>query len=1035
MMRNLDLSHPSVLQDSLVVSASAGSGKTYTLSVLVCAALGKGEARPFEILATTFSEAAAADLRERLLRPLDLLSNLDPEAWKALLPSLGEDPRSALKALNLPSRLAKSCEEVATAASLWCDPAPDWAATATKAQAFWRRTRREAEMLRVSTLHGLALGLLRQGEEAPDEILDSAHPALLRLLRQAFREVLERDDALAFAARQLLQWAERSWEAISGGFDGHRDALGHLEGEAPEALRAFLETALEAAERAFAPFSEKPERAFGPKKADMNPKRMAKLRPLSPFGGDLEHGLERRLRWAQAQSEALWSASKGPEKYWSAELVEAAAFLEPVSDAWEQLLKALLLQGLRRFEQLKNQRGFATFGDMVRQAMEGLRSGHLAPPKPRLLLVDEYQDTSRVQDAFLEELGAGRTVRVGDLKQSIYGFRGGDPEQLANRLKAAGDRAFRLPANFRSAPPVVDLANRYVGELWPKLDPTAGALDGDQEAREAGRWPIGFVRHEIEGSGTDLPALAPWIEGFSQEAGWNAALGTAGNGKRRRALLLRQRTKLPRLLQILKRHGVQPYVISSGGFWESPGVRLLMAALQAVAHPDQPIACAALLRMVLGLNDAELSALALSGKGLPGLGELDPERFAEHRAEVIWLKELMSLSAQVMAGQLLSNGVILARIAELEAHGTMEPLRARRNLAGFLALLLDLPASIGAAYAALDELRSGQEKGDVPGDPGDADLVIQTVHASKGLEYEDVILPLLHARPRSFQKGTLHTDRRNGNLLLAWKLGQHPGAAYRHLKPEVEARQRRDDLNLLYVALTRARERMALLVQAPENVKLDDPAAMNTWAQWGLALELLHPEFQRLEKAPEVPESRHDASPLLESAAGLEPLRKTTPEEIEVVAGSPLESARRKQEGEAMHAFVRDLLIRWEDAEAFHACLEKAPPVKDAKAKALAFLQGFEARGWRNLRRRTEFPLEGAAASGAVGRADLVIWERDCIHLVDLKHSSRFGPHELEVYGAQLSRYAQVLEARYGLPVEAWLAALKSGDWVPVPIR
>ena len=67
-MRALDLRTPGILEDSLVVSASAGSGKTFTLTVLVTAHLGQGRLRPYEILATTFSEAAAADLRERLRR-------------------------------------------------------------------------------------------------------------------------------------------------------------------------------------------------------------------------------------------------------------------------------------------------------------------------------------------------------------------------------------------------------------------------------------------------------------------------------------------------------------------------------------------------------------------------------------------------------------------------------------------------------------------------------------------------------------------------------------------------------------------------------------------------------------------------------------------------------------------------------------------------------------------------------------------------------------------------------------------------------
>ena len=135
-----------------------------------------------------------------------------------------------------------------------------------------------------------------------------------------------------------------------------------------------------------------------------------------------------------------------------------------------------------------------------------------------------------------------------------------------------------------------------------------------------------------------------------------------------------------------------------------------------------------------------------------------------------------------------------------------------------------------------------------------------------------------------------------------------------------------------------------------------------------------------------------------------------------------------------MHAFLRDLLVRWEDPAAFQACLDAAPAVAQAKEKALRFLEAFEARGWRPLRRRTELPLAGAATSGAMGRADLVVWAEDRLHLLDFKHSKGFSPEELVAYREQLGRYAEALEAREDLPVEAWLVALRSGEWVPVAL-
>lgn len=1032
-MRNLDLSHPQVLDRSLVVSASAGSGKTFTLTVLVTASLGRGEFRPFEILATTFSEAAAADLRERLLRPLDLLNALDELGWRELLPRLGPaDPReveACLKAVPLAERLRKSAGEVAQAASHWLG-AP-WTASPAQARAFWRRTRREAELLQVSTIHSLALRVLSRGEGATDTILDVAHPALLRLLRQTLREqlTLPAGDPDHVPARMLLTWAERNWKELSRGHDNHRDALGHLDPEDPGSYRAGLAAALAMAEQALGPYAAQPLRALDATSSQRRHFKPSCLLAVPGPGADLAT----RLRWAEGQSRRA-DASKS---YFTAEFQTALGTFQSVSEALEGWLRCLLVGALRRFEARKEEQAQATFGDLVRAACQSLGSRGLEGTAPRLLLVDEYQDTSRSQDAFLAALGAERTVRVGDVKQAIYGFRGGDPDLLRQHLATAGDHAYRLPSNFRSTPQVVALANRYVDEVWPRLAPDTGDLDGLQQAMGPEALPVGLVRTQAPASRADLPALVEWIAGLSRDPGWTEALGPVpASGRRRRALLLKQRTRLPELLQRLKSRGIQPYVVARSGFWDSPGVRLVLAALEAVAHPERPKPCAVLLRLVVGLNDGELTRLAQAEggpPGLPGLGGLAPARLPEAcQASARWLVDLRQASTQEVAGRLLRQGALLESLSALGVHGAMEPLRARRNLAALLAMLLDLPASPSVAYALLEDERAGMERGDIPASPEDADLLIQTAHGSKGLEYDDVILPLLQSQPRAFRRGELRTQPGTGALLLAWKLGNHPGRAYRELKPITEARQRRDELNLLYVALTRARERLCLLLQEPREGK--EPAESKTWAQWGQHLVAAHPELRVLQDPPPVASLPVVVAPPLAppvQRAGAADLQSPPETHGELPAES---RAKARQEGEAVHAFLRDLLVRWEAPEALAACLAAAPPVGQVRENALRFLDQFEAKGWRHLRRRTELPLEGAAASGAAGRADLVVWAGDRLHLVDFKHSHALGEDELAVYGEQLRRYAVALADQEGLPVEAWLVAVRSGTWIPVPV-
>jgi exodeoxyribonuclease V beta subunit len=427
-MRILDLADSLVLTHSLVVSASAGSGKTYTLTVLVTADLGREAIRPFEILATTFSEAAAADLRERLLRPLDLLASLNDATWRDLL-SLFEQANTAdieafLKGLPLAERLGKSAGEVAQAAAHWRGVA--WAESPGKARTFWRRTRREAELLQVSTIHSLAMRILSRGDGAADTILDVAHPALLRLLRQTVREALtlSEGDPDLVPSKILLAWAERNWADLSRGYDNHRDALGHLDPEDPAPHRASLMAALAQAEQTLAPYAANPTVAQDPTSAQRRHFKPSAILRLPASGADLAA----RLRWAEGQS---WRA-EATKSYFTLEFREALATLQPVADALEAWMRCLLVEALRRFEIRKTGLAMATFGDLVRKALASLQGGGLEGPVPKLLLVDEYQDTSRSQDAFLAALGAERIVRVGDVKQAIYGFRGGIPTCCAS---------------------------------------------------------------------------------------------------------------------------------------------------------------------------------------------------------------------------------------------------------------------------------------------------------------------------------------------------------------------------------------------------------------------------------------------------------------------------------------------------------------------------------------------------------------------------------------------------------------------------
>jgi len=1036
-MKDFSLYDPCILSPSVVISASAGSGKTFTLTVLVLAALGSEDARPHEILAATFSEAASADLRERLLRPLDILNSLELDAWGRILP-IGPDISEKLGRLNVSSgEIAEAFKYFGSRQQI------NWMKSPGSAKAFWRRTRREAELMRVSTLHALALGLLRTGGGAPDRIMDASHPALLRLLRRAMREVAEVEENSPdfFASDELLAWAEYNWQNISAGHDAHRDALGDDSVGSSDTIQDGLLAALETAITEMAPFAADPMTALNPASRYKRYFDPNKILPIPKESA----ALSEKITWAKRQSAALGFGEEGAPTYYALSFVKAVQAFTPVATLYEAWLGLILKKTLARFEELKKVRGMATFGDIVRSALTELEKGPIAPPKPKLLLIDEYQDTSMAQDKFLVYLGAAKTVRVGDVKQAIYGFRGGTSELFKKHIETAGDGAFRLPDNFRSAPPIVDLANDYVSNVWPSIDDSISGIEGFQSPRAKGDCPVCAVLTTGPALGTDLPALSDWIGALAQESGWESLVGAAGStgAGQQRALLIRQRTKLPELLLHLKRKGINPYVLAVEGFWDSPGPRLMMAALEAIAHPSRPLPCAAILRHIAGLTDFELNQLGR----IRGLGSLDMDKVPREKLHLVeWLQSLRSASAQQIAASILAQGNLLAIISSLDAHGAAEPERARRNLSAFMTMLQDQPECPSAAFAFLNELKEGAAKGDVPSPGQNADLTIQTVHGSKGLEYDDVILPLLNNRKPPIRKGRVLTCPDSKSLLFAWKLGAQLGENYQKISSLLDIQQRRDDMNLFYVALTRAKKRLCLLIQSPNNTasrKAGGDGAPRPshcpWQRLGLRLVESHQKIVEISKLP--PMSLNSAPPRTriqrhESAAAKlpnvspnlsalhDPHSQLAPEDL-------AKNMRHRSEGIEMHAYLQNLLIRWEDGDAFSKILNSPPPLQDAKQNALRFLDDFESRGLRHARRRTEMNIEGE--DNVKGRADLVVWDKDCIHIIDFKNILKLTSESRIEYSQQLSRYAQALQFQ-GMPIKCWLVLLKSGEWIEMQI-
>ena len=477
----------------------------------------------------------------------------------------------------------------------------------------------------------------------------------------------------------------------------------------------------------------------------------------------------------------------------------------------------------------------------------------------RHLLVDEFQDTSPSQVGLIERLtrgwapGDGRTLFVvGDPMQSIYRFRKADVGLfLRIRERGIGDirlAPLRLFRNNRSYPAIVDWVNATFPGIFPAADsPEAGAVRYAESAvTRPARADSGVAVHPvIERDGADAAAEeACRVLAIVQQARREAP-------KERIAVLVRARTHLDALVAEIRRSApdLRFQAVDIEGLDGRQHVQDLLTLFRALHHSADRVHWLALLRAPwCGLKLADLHALA-----------------ADARKATIW--QLMQDEARVArlsddGRQRLTHVRAVLRLA-LAGRGRQHP---RRWLEGVWLMLggprcLEAPEAMNdveAFFLLIDQLVAARNLSAealathvaelyAPTDPlGDA-VQMMTIHKAKGLEFDTVIVPGLHRATGGNDSSLLLWDEVAGadgreHLLVAPMKARgddngEPGA-YDYLKKLEAERAAHEDERLLYVAATRAIRNLHLVGTAGVDEQNDDglkpPAA-------GTLLKLLWP--------------------------------------------------------------------------------------------------------------------------------------------------------------------------------------------------
>ncbi|MBN9562979.1 MAG: double-strand break repair helicase AddA [Alphaproteobacteria bacterium] len=716
------------------------------------------------------------------------------------------------------------------------------------------------------------------------------------------------------------------------------------------------------------------------------------------------------------------------------------------------------------------------------------------------LLLDEVQDTSpaqwRIAHAMIGEFFAGEGAReanrtvfaVGDRKQSIYSFQGADADEfdrsrdlLAARVRDSGHpwRDVRLDVSFRSTAPVLTLVDRVFANGLAAAGVVAPGERLRHIADRAGQagavelWPLAprlapppSEPWSIPPDYLELPSapqlladrLADWLR--EQTSG---AVMLASKDRPLAPgdvlVLVRRRNAFARaLVRALKARGVPVAGLDRLVLTEQPAVQDLLALCDTLLLPEDDLSLACVLTSPLGgLTDDDLMALAVGRDG--ALWDALRRRAGENpRWQSAWdfIARLLPRVDYTTPHTLLSEALgplggrarLYARLGPEAAEPVDELLSAA------LAYTRTHPPALQGFVQWLRQ--SGAEVKREAEAAGGA-VRIMTVHGAKGLQAPLVILPDTTALPPDDGPLLWETDPMTGVDVPLWAPRKEVACAATHrVREHVRARRMEEHNRLLYVALTRAEDRLVVCGWEPSKPARDDcwyalvrggfdglGAEEVPFGEWGTALRLESPQRDAPERAAAV--ETGPAAPL-PAWAGASPDWRPAPPPPEPARPEPLAPSRPEGAGLGPVPHAVSPLTgmagekRFQRGKLIHALLQHLPslPAADRPAAARAWLdrpgqgltrEAVEAIAAETLAilahpelaplfgpgSRAEVPLTGVVAGSVVGGlVDRLAVLPDHVLVADFK-TNRDPPRAAEatpvLYLRQMAAYRAVLRA------------------------
>ncbi|CAK8053652.1 helicase-exonuclease AddAB subunit AddA [Eupransor demetentiae] len=469
------------------------------------------------------------------------------------------------------------------------------------------------------------------------------------------------------------------------------------------------------------------------------------------------------------------------------------------------------------------------------------------------VLIDEYQDINLLQESLLNELSNGHNLyMVGDVKQSIYGFRQADPSLFSGKYHRYGqadndDELIELADNFRSQANVAKLTNLIFTQI---MDEKLGDVAYQDQARLVARaaypdsLPAVFKLDLLESkkSSAEDDEGIDWEKRDAQytrlvqrirklRAEGQVDAGAEGMRPVRYsdiAILTRSKGGYIDMVRLFHDADIPVQVDGVGDYFQTMEIYLMMDLLKIIDNPHQDIPLAAVLRSpMFGYGENELAKIRLADKDQDfwtalqayAKGDEKTQDFLANYAKWAVLARQNDLVALIRA--IYADTAWVDYTASL-AGGAQRSANLEALYQYAASYQENVHAGLYRFIRYVEELqKSGGEIGEVSQESEEEAVRIMTIHASKGLEFPIVFLP-------EFEK-SFNTSDTSGALLLQKDAGigidylepksqvRLPSLAKLVVKAAIKKQSWSEEMRLLYVALTRAKQQLYVLATVKVN--------------------------------------------------------------------------------------------------------------------------------------------------------------------------------------------------------------------------